>query len=81
MPANEEFSTEVWQYRQSMPLPATLEMWRALKSNGVPTALWVAPGEGHQWGQLRHMMFKANKELEWFERYAMGRAYTPEKLP
>src|SRR5207302_9307768 len=27
MPANEDSSTEVWQYRQSMPLPATWRSW------------------------------------------------------
>ena len=64
-----------------VPMPATVEMWRALKSNGVPTHLEIGPGEGHQWGQLRHLIFKANTELEWFERYAMGRTYTPEKMP
>lgn len=64
-----------------VPMPATVEMWRALKTNGVPTVLYVGPGEGHQWGQLRHLVFKANTELEWFEKYAMGRAYTPEKMP
>ena len=32
----------------------------------------VAPREGHQWGELRHQLFKANTELEWFERYVHG---------
>src|SRR5215218_2121696 len=27
MPANEDFSTEVWQYRQSMPRPRTWCSW------------------------------------------------------
>ena len=39
----------------------------------MPTHLYVAPREGHQWGELRHLIFKANTELEWFERYAIGR--------
>ena len=39
----------------------------------VPTRLYVAPREGHQWAELRHQLFKANAELEWFERYVMGR--------
>ena len=64
-----------------VPMEATVEMWRALRSNGVPTALWTAPDEGHQWVRLRHLVFKANTELEWFEKYAMGRTYTPEKTP
>jgi hypothetical protein len=27
IPANDEFSTDVWQYRQSMPSPPTWCMW------------------------------------------------------
>ena len=56
-----------------VPVAQSMEMFRALRSNGVPTRLYVAPREGHQWGELRHLIFKANTELEWFERYAMGR--------
>ena len=56
-----------------VPMAQSIEMYRALKSNGVPTRLYVAPREGHQWGELRHLLFKANTELEWFEKYAMGR--------
>ena len=56
-------------------------MFRALRSNGVPTRLWIAPREPHQWGELRHLLFKANTELEWFEKYAMGRTYVWEKAP
>jgi dipeptidyl aminopeptidase/acylaminoacyl peptidase len=64
------------------PLAQSIEMYRALKSNGVPTHLWVAPREGHQWGELRHQVFKANTELAWFERYALGRTtYVPEQTP
>ncbi len=32
-----------------VPLSQSIEMYRALKSNGVPTHLYVAPREGHQW--------------------------------
>ncbi|MGB7218893.1 MAG: S9 family peptidase [Vicinamibacterales bacterium] len=64
-----------------VPLPQSQEMHRALKTNGVPTHLYVAPREGHQWGELRHLIFKANAELEWFEKYALGRVYTWEKAP
>lgn len=64
-----------------VPLAQTLEMWRALKSNDVPTRLYVAPREGHVWGELRHFLAKANAEIGWFEKYARGRAYTPERTP
>jgi dipeptidyl aminopeptidase/acylaminoacyl peptidase len=66
---------------QRVPMAQSIEMYRALKSNGVPTRLYVAPREGHQWGELRHQLFKANAELEWFERYAMGRAHVWERAP
>ena len=64
-----------------VPVAQSMEMFRALQSNGVATRLLVAPREGHQWGELRHLIFKANTELEWFEKYAMGRAYVWEKAP
>ena len=62
-------------------LPQSVEMYRALKSNNVPTHLLVGPGEGHNWGGLRHQIDKANHELEWFEKYANHRAYVFEKAP
>jgi dipeptidyl aminopeptidase/acylaminoacyl peptidase len=64
-----------------VPMPQSIEMWRALKSNGVPTRLYAAPREGHTWTELRHVIAKANAELEWFEKYARGREYTHEKTP
>ena len=64
-----------------VPMAQSIEMYRALKSNGVPTHLYIAPREGHHWGDLRHQLFKANTELEWFEKYAMGRTYVWEKAP
>ena len=48
----------------------------------MPTHLYVAPREGHQWQELRHQIFKANTELAWFARYALGGAsYVPEEAP
>jgi dipeptidyl aminopeptidase/acylaminoacyl peptidase len=64
-----------------VPMPQSVEMYRALQSNAVPTHLFVAPREGHQWGELQHLLFKANTELEWFEKYARGLAYVWEKAP
>ena len=54
---------------------------RALRSHGVPTHLYVAPREGHAWGELRHQLFKINAEIEWFERYVTGRPYAWEPAP
>ncbi len=64
-----------------VPMPQSVEMFRALQANGVTSRLYVAPREGHQWAELRHQLFKANAELEWFEKYVMGRAYTWERAP
>ena len=71
----------VGQVDPRVPLSQSIEMFRALRSHGVPTHLYVAPREGHAWGELRHQLFKMNAELEWFEQHAMGRKYTWEKAP
>jgi dipeptidyl aminopeptidase/acylaminoacyl peptidase len=64
-----------------VPMAQSIEMYRALKSLGVPTQLLVAPDEGHLWGGLRRLLMKANTEIEWFEKYANHRAYVWEKPP
>ena len=64
-----------------VPPPQSYEMHRALKANGVPTRLYVAPREPHEWEELRHRLFKINVELDWFEKYAMGRTYAWEPAP
>jgi dipeptidyl aminopeptidase/acylaminoacyl peptidase len=64
-----------------VPMPQSVELYRALKSNGVPTRMYVAPREPHGWRELRHQLFKMNVELDWFERQALGRSYTWERPP
>ena len=64
-----------------VPKEQAIEMFRALKANSVPTKLYIGPGEPHLWGALRHLLAKANLELEWFETHVMGRVYVPEKAP
>jgi dipeptidyl aminopeptidase/acylaminoacyl peptidase len=64
-----------------VPKEQSIEMFRALRTLSVPTQLLIAPGEQHQWTTLPHVLRKANTELEWFEKYVHGRAYTPEKPP
>ena len=64
-----------------VPMAQSMEMYRALRANGVPTGLVIAPREGHQWGELRHQIHKANVELEWFERHVQGRPYSWERPP
>jgi dipeptidyl aminopeptidase/acylaminoacyl peptidase len=64
-----------------VPLTQSVAMYRALKFHNVPTHLYVAPREGHQWGEFRHQIFKANAELAWFYQYALHTPYTPEQAP
>ena len=64
-----------------VPLPQSVEMFRALRSNGVPTHLYVAPREGHGWTELRHRLFKLQIEMEWFERWVHDRSYQWEPVP
>ena len=64
-----------------VPMPQSVEMYRGLKANGVPTHLYVAPRQGHGWRELRHRLFKANVELDWWEQWVSGREYTWETPP
>jgi dipeptidyl aminopeptidase/acylaminoacyl peptidase len=64
-----------------VPPPQSVELYRALKSNGVPTHLYIAPREPHGWQELRHELFKVNVELDWFEKHCMNREYQWEKAP
>ncbi|MGH9333848.1 MAG: LpqB family beta-propeller domain-containing protein [Vicinamibacteria bacterium] len=64
-----------------VPPPQSVELYRALKSNGVPTHLYIAPREPHGWRELRHELFKVNVELDWFETLCMGRDYVWEQAP
>ncbi len=63
-----------------VPPPQSIELFRALKSNGVPTQLYIAPREPHGWRELRHRLFKMNVELEWFEKYTLDRDYVWETV-
>ncbi len=71
----------VGQNDARVPMPQSVEIHRALKANGVPTHLYVAPRAGHGWRELRHRLFKVNVELDWFERWVMERDYTWEIAP
>jgi dipeptidyl aminopeptidase/acylaminoacyl peptidase len=64
-----------------VPMPQSVELYRALKSNGVPTHLYVAPREPHGWRELRHELYKVNIELDWFEKYALDREFSWEEAP
>ena len=64
-----------------VPAAQSIELYRALKSNGVQTKLYIAPREPHGFRELRHILFKMNVELEWFARHALQKDYTWEKAP
>ena len=83
---------EIWKVRtptivlvgekdERVPASQSVELYRALKANGVRTHLYVAPREPHSWRELRHQLFKVNVELDWFERHALGREYEWEAAP
>jgi len=64
-----------------VPMPQSVELYRALKSNGVATHLYVAPRAPHGWDELRHRLFKMNVELDWFAKHVRDGDYTWEKAP
>ncbi len=63
-----------------VPLPQSVELYRALRSLDVPTHLYVAPREPHGWRELRHRLYKINVELDWFSKYALDQEYEWEKV-
>ena len=64
-----------------VPPAQSLEMFRALKAQGVPTEMHVAPGEGHIWLRPAHQLHKMNAETAWFEEHVTKRTYAPEEIP
>ena len=64
-----------------VPPPQSVELYRALKTNGVATHLYMAPREPHGWRELRHELFKVNVELDWFDKYVLGEDYVWETAP
>jgi dipeptidyl aminopeptidase/acylaminoacyl peptidase len=64
-----------------VPMAQSVEMNRALKAQGVPSELNVAPGEGHTWTKPAHQLYKMNREIEWFEKYARNLPYIWEAAP
>jgi dipeptidyl aminopeptidase/acylaminoacyl peptidase len=64
-----------------VPLPQSVEMYRGLKANGVPTELVIFPRSGHGPRELKHRLYKMNKEFQWLEKYIMGRDFQFENPP
>ena len=69
------------QFDVRVPLPQGVEMYQGLKANGVPTELVIFPREGHGPRELRHQLYKMNKEFQWFEKYIMAREFKFEEPP
>ena len=61
-----------------VPMEQSIEMYRALKPRTCRPSCRSRRAKGTM-GGLRHQLCKANIELEWFEKYCTGRAYTPGK--
>ena len=66
---------------ERVPPPQSVELYRALRTNGVDTHLYIAPREPHGLRELRHQLFKVNVELDWFERHVRGIEYEWEAAP
>ncbi len=64
-----------------VPAAQSVELYRALKTNGVDSHLYIAPREPHGWRELRHELFKVNVEIDWFERHVRGIEYEWETAP
>ena len=64
-----------------VPMPQSVELYRALRTNGVDTHLYIAPREPHGLRELRHQLFKVNVEIDWFERHVRGMEYEWETAP
>lgn len=71
----------VGQEDPRVPMPQSVELYRGLKQNNVPTKLYIAPRAKHGWNELRHRLFKMNSEFEWFEKYARNKDFTWEIAP
>lgn len=64
-----------------VPLPQGIEMYRGLKANNVPTELVIFPRAGHGPRELRHYLYRMNKEFQWLEKYITGRDFKFEEPP
>lgn len=58
-----------------VPRPQSEELHMALKQRGVPTELFVYPGNTHGIPDARNQYLKAVAEFTWFERWIRGRPW------
>jgi dipeptidyl aminopeptidase/acylaminoacyl peptidase len=51
------------------PPPQSYELWHALRTLGVPTALVVYPGEGHHFRDTAHKRDVLERAAAWFDKH------------
>ena len=52
-----------------VPLSQGFELYRSLKTLGVPTDMVIYPGERHGFSRPQHQVDRLRRTLEWFARY------------
>jgi dipeptidyl aminopeptidase/acylaminoacyl peptidase len=60
-----------------VPPTQSILLYRALKAAGVPTELYVAPGEPHNYRKPSHKLFKIQADLAWFAAHLGAQPYVP----
>ncbi|MFO7890589.1 MAG: S9 family peptidase [bacterium] len=64
-----------------VPMPQSVELYRGLKANGVPTELVVFPRSGHGPRELLHRLYRMNKQFQWLEKYIRDKEFTFDEPP
>lgn len=59
-----------------VPISQSYELYTALKRQGVTTKLTVYPRQGHGFTEPKMLLDVAKANLEWFNRFVMGKAAT-----
>ncbi len=57
-----------------VPISQSYELYTALKRQGVTTKLTVYPRQGHGFTEPKMLLDVAKANLEWFNRFVMGKA-------
>ncbi|MHA2365416.1 MAG: alpha/beta hydrolase family protein [Candidatus Hodarchaeales archaeon] len=57
---------------QRVPVTSAVEMFRALKSKGVKTELFIYPGKGHGWIEPRESYALMVQNYQWFSHFLLG---------
>lgn len=64
-----------------VPPAQSVMLFRALKDLSVPTELYLAPREPHNFRELRHQLFQVNTSMRWLTTYVTGTSYVPAIAP